>query len=429
MNHISIIGLGYVGLPLALQFARSGITVTGLDIDDAKVTTLQQGRSYIRHVPAEDVAAQVNAGRLRASTDFTEAAAQDALIICVPTPLKGDREPDLSYVLETGRTLAPHLRSGMLVVLESTTYPGTTEDELRAVLEEGSGLRAGRDFHLAYSPEREDPGNPDSVVADIPKVIGGYTPECLNQARALYSRAIRTLVPVSSCRAAEAVKLLENIFRAVNIALVNELKTVYSAMDVNVWEVIEAAKTKPFGYMAFQPGPGLGGHCIPIDPFYLAWKARQCGETTRFIELAGEVNAAMPAKVVDAVASALEAAGKQLSGSRVLLLGLAYKANVDDVRESPSFALWDLLEACGAQVAYHDPHVPVVPQTRDHAGRAGVSGVDLSSDTVGGFDCVLIATGHAAVDYTGLANAASLIVDTRNAMATVTTSRAELVKA
>ena len=429
MNHISIIGLGYVGLPLALQFARSGITVTGLDIDDAKVTTLQQGRSYIRHVPAEDVAAQVNAGRLRASTDFTEAAAQDALIICVPTPLKGDREPDLSYVLETGRTLAPHLRSGMLVVLESTTYPGTTEDELRAVLEEGSGLRAGRDFHLAYSPEREDPGNPDSVVADIPKVIGGYTPECLNQARALYSRAIRTLVPVSSCRAAEAVKLLENIFRAVNIALVNELKTVYSAMDVNVWEVIEAAKTKPFGYMAFQPGPGLGGHCIPIDPFYLAWKARQCGETTRFIELAGEVNAAMPAKVVDAVASALETAGKQLSGSRVLLLGLAYKANVDDVRESPSFALWDLLEARGAQVAYHDPHVPVVPQTRDHAGRAGVSGVDLSSDTVGGFDCVLIATGHAAVDYTGLANAASLIVDTRNAMATVTTSRAELVKA
>jgi len=290
-------------------------------------------------------------------------------------------------------------------------------------------LRAGRDFHLAYSPEREDPGNPDSVVADIPKVIGGYTPECLNQARALYSRAIRTLVPVSSCRAAEAVKLLENIFRAVNIALVNELKTVYSAMDVNVWEVIEAAKTKPFGYMAFQPGPGLGGHCIPIDPFYLAWKARQCGETTRFIELAGEVNAAMPAKVVDAVASALETAGKQLSGSRVLLLGLAYKANVDDVRESPSFALWDLLEARGAQVAYHDPHVPVVPQTRDHAGRAGVSGVDLSSDTVGGFDCVLIATGHAAVDYTGLANAASLIVDTRNAMATVTTSRAELVKA
>jgi len=429
MNHISIIGLGYVGLPLALQFARSGITVTGLDIDDAKVTTLQQGRSYIRHVPAEDVAAQVNAGRLRASTDFTEAAAQDALIICVPTPLKGDREPDLSYVLETGRTLAPHLRSGMLVVLESTTYPGTTEDELRAVLEEGSGLRAGRDFHLAYSPEREDPGNPDSVVADIPKVIGGYTPECLNQARALYSRAIRTLVPVSSCRAAEAVKLLENIFRAVNIALVNELKTVYSAMDVNVWEVIEAAKTKPFGYMAFQPGPGLGGHCIPIDPFYLAWKARQCGETTRFIELAGEVNAAMPAKVVDAVASALEAAGKQLSGSRVLLLGLAYKANVDDVRESPSFALWDLLEARGAQVAYHDPHVPVVPQTRDHAGRSGVSGVDLSPDTVGGFDCVLIATGHAAVDYTGLANAASLIVDTRNAMATVTTSRAELVKA
>ena len=429
MNHISIIGLGYVGLPLALQFARSGITVTGLDIDDAKVTTLQQGRSYIRHVPAEDVAAQVNAGRLRAATDFTEAAAQDALIICVPTPLKGDREPDLSYVLETGRTLAPHLRSGMLVVLESTTYPGTTEDELRAVLEEGSGLRAGRDFHLAYSPEREDPGNPDSVVADIPKVIGGYTPECLNQARALYSRAIRTLVPVSSCRAAEAVKLLENIFRAVNIALVNELKTVYSAMDVNVWEVIEAAKTKPFGYMAFQPGPGLGGHCIPIDPFYLAWKARQCGETTRFIELAGEVNAAMPAKVVDAVASALEAVGKQLSGSRVLLLGLAYKANVDDVRESPSFALWDLLEARGAQVAYHDPHVPVVPQTRDHAGRAGVSGVNLSSETVGGFDCVLIATGHAAVDYTGLANAASLIVDTRNAMATVTTSRAELVKA
>lgn len=429
MNQIAIIGLGYVGLPLALQFARSGVTVTGLDIDEAKVTALQQGQSYIRHLPADSVAAQVDAGKFRASTDFSVAAEQDALIICVPTPLKDDREPDLSYVLGTGRALAPHMRSGMLVVLESTTYPGTTEDELRAVLEEGSGLCAGEDFHLAYSPEREDPGNPKSVVADIPKIVGGYTPECLKKARDLYGRAIRKLVPVSSCRAAEAVKLLENIFRAVNIALVNELKTVYGAMGIDVWEVIEAAKTKPFGYMPFQPGPGLGGHCIPIDPFYLAWKARQCGQETRFIELAGEINSAMPAQVVDSVEEALGTFGKNIATSRVLLLGLAYKANIDDVRESPSFALWDLLEARGAEVAYHDPHVPEVPSTRDHAQRAAIAGVDLNTETVAAFDCVLIATNHAAVDYNALAETALMIVDTRNAMESVVAPKATVVKA
>ncbi|HEX9046251.1 MAG TPA: nucleotide sugar dehydrogenase, partial [Verrucomicrobiae bacterium] len=334
---IAIVGLGYVGLPLSLQFARSDTQVLGLDIDPAKVESLNAGRSYIKHIESAVLTEQVKAGRFRASTDFSRIQEVEAIIICVPTPLNKNREPDISYITETGRSLAPHLQKGTLVVLESTTYPGTTDEDLRAVLEAGSGLKAGTDFHLAFSPEREDPANPDSKVADIPKVVGGYTPACLDRAKALYGRAIKTIVPVSSCRVAEATKLLENIFRSVNIALVNELKMIYAAMGIDVWEVIAAAKTKPFGFMPFYPGPGLGGHCIPIDPFYLTWKAREYSQNTRFIELAGEINTAMPEHVVHRTAEALNARRKAVNGSRVLIVGLAYKPNVDDERESPSY--------------------------------------------------------------------------------------------
>ena len=414
---IAIVGLGYVGLPLCLQFAANGVAVLGLDIDQAKTDAINAGRSYIRHIEATRIAALVQAGSFSASTDFARVREVSAVLICVPTPLKGDREPDLSYVLKTGEAIAPHLQRGTLVVLESTTYPGTTEDELRAVLEAGSGLRAGVDFHLAYSPEREDPGNPASRVAEIPKVVGGYTPACLAAALALYGRVIRTLVPVANCRTAEATKLLENIFRSVNIALVNELKGVYGAMDIDIWEVIAAAKTKPFGFMPFYPGPGLGGHCIPIDPFYLTWKAREFGQETRFVELAGEVNTGMPQRVVARVDAALQAHGKLLRGSRVLVLGLAYKAEVDDDRESPSYRLMDLLDEAGATVAYHDSYVPVIRPSRRHAHWAGTQSVAWDAATIGGFDVVLIATMHAAVNRSELATWANLIVDTRNAMA------------
>src|SRR5213593_1506606 len=307
---IAIVGLGYVGLPLSLQFAGSGVEVLGLDIDPVKVDSLNQGRSYIKHIQSKTIQTRLTAKTFSASTDFKKIRTVEAVIICVPTPLNKNREPDISYIIKTGDAIAPHLRKGVLVVLESTTYPGTTDEDLRAVLEAGSGMKAGKDFHLAFSPEREDPGNPDSRVALIPKVVGGYTAACRDKAIAVYSRAIQTIVPVSSCRAAEATKLLENIFRGVNIALVNELKIVYSAMGIDVWEVINAAKTKPFGFMAFYPGPGLGGHCIPIDPFYLTWKAREFGQSTRFIELAGEVNTAMPDYVVNRVGEALNSQRK-----------------------------------------------------------------------------------------------------------------------
>jgi UDP-N-acetyl-D-glucosamine dehydrogenase len=414
--NIAIVGLGYVGLPLCLQFARSGARVVGLDIDDKKVVACNAGRTYIRHITSESIQEQLAAGRFTATTDFARVKAVDAVIICVPTPLNKNREPDISYILDTGRALAPHLHRGILVVLESTTYPGTTDEDLRAVLEAGSGLKAGTDFHLAFSPEREDPGNPDSKVATIPKVVGGYTPACLEKAKALYSLAIQTIVPVSSCRAAESTKLLENIFRSVNIALVNELKVVYAAMGIDIWEVINAAKTKPFGYMAFYPGPGLGGHCIPIDPFYLTWKAREYGQNTRFIELAGEINTHMPEHVINRVAETLNGVKKPLNGSRVLILGLSYKANVDDDRESPSYHLLEMLKQRGAEVAYHDPYVPVIKLTREHPQWAGVKSVDWNQATVAGFDLVLISTAHANVNYAELADWAKLIVDTRNAM-------------
>ncbi len=456
--NIAIIGLGYVGLPLCLQFARSGVRVLGLDTDEEKVRALNAGRSYIKHISAGEIKRLVKAGKFSASKDLSAIKKVEAILICVPTPLKKNRAPDLSYVLKTGAALAPHLQRGQLVVLESTTYPGTTEDELRAVLERGSGLKAGKDFHLAYSPEREDPGNPNSKVAQIPKVIGGYTPACLAAAMKVYSRAIRTLIPVANCRTAEAAKLLENVFRGVNIALVNELKGVYDAMDIDIWEVIAAATTKPFGFMPFYPGPGLGGHCIPIDPFYLAWKARQVGQETRFVELAGEINTAMPQRVVARVAAALAArknnvlpnfrrqkvakdlggplptknrqhSEKSLRGARVLVLGLAYKANVDDDRESPSYVLMDLLQARGAQVSYFDPHVPVIKPTREHPHWAGTKSVKWNRRMIAGFDLVLISTAHDAVNYRQLAAWARLIVDTRNVMAGIKGAEGKVWKA
>jgi UDP-N-acetyl-D-glucosamine dehydrogenase len=335
----------------------------------------------------------------------------------VPTPLTKNREPDISFILNTGRAIAPHLRKGTLVVLESTTYPTTTDEDLRAVLEEASGMKAGTDFHLAFSPEREDPANEQSKVKLIPKVVGGYTPACLDRAMALYGKAIDTLVPVSSCRVAEATKLLENIFRSVNIALVNELKLVYAAMGIDIWEVIEAAKTKPFGFMPFYPGPGLGGHCIPIDPFYLTWKAREYGKHTRFIELAGEINTGMPEHVVHRVADALNAQSKAIKGSRILILGLAYKPNVDDERESPSYVLMNLLTERGAEVAYYDPYVPVIKPTREHSQFAGRRSIEWNRSTIENFDVVLIATNHSSVNYRELGAWAQCIVDTRNAMA------------
>src|SRR5579863_5030342 len=426
---IAIVGLGYVGLPLSLQFARSDTSVLGLDIDKAKVKSLNSGRSYIKHIESSAIGEAVKAGLFSASTDFSRVKETEAVIICVPTPLNKNREPDISYIINTGKALAPHLRKGTLVVLESTTYPGTTDEDLRAVLEEGSGLKAGVDFHLAFSPEREDPGNPQSKVQSIPKVVGGYTPACLERAKALYGRAIGTIVPVSSCRVAEATKLLENIFRSVNIALVNELKLVYGAMGIDVWEVIGAAKTKPFGFMPFYPGPGLGGHCIPIDPFYLTWKAREYGQNTRFIELAGEINTAMPEYVINRTAEALNAQRKPVNGSCVLVVGLAYKPDVDDDRESPSYVLMDLLGERGADVSYYDPYVSVIPKTREHPHWAGTRSVAWNRETVSSFDAVIIATHHQAINYEELAEWAPCIVDTRNAMAGIKTKDGQVWKA
>jgi UDP-N-acetyl-D-glucosamine dehydrogenase len=426
---IAVIGLGYVGLPLSFQFARSGVQVLGLDIDTAKVDALNEGKSYIKHIPPEAVAEVVQSGAFSASTDFSRIRDVTSVIICVPTPLNKNREPDISYIVDTGKNIAPHLQKGMLVVLESTTYPGTTDEDLRQVLENGSGLKAGKDFHLAFSPEREDPGNPNSQVATIPKVVGGYTAACLEKAVALYSKAVKTLVPVSSCRVAEAAKLLENTFRGVNIALVNELKVVYTAMGIDVWEVINAAKTKPFGFMPFYPGPGLGGHCIPIDPFYLTWKAREFGQNTRFIELAGEINTGMPAYVIHRVADALNDRQKAVKGSSILILGLAYKPNVDDERESPSYTLMEMLDSRGAKVGYYDPYVPVIKPTREHAHWAGTKSIEWNRQSVAAFDLVLISTNHASVNYQELAAWADCIVDTRNAMQGIAMRPGQLWKA
>ncbi len=413
---IGVVGLGYVGLPLALTAAKAGFKVLGFDINASHVTRLNGGESYIRHISSERVAEAVANKHLEATGDFTRLNEPDAILICVPTPLTKHREPDLSYVETTARAIARRLRDGQLIVLESTTYPGTTDEVLKPIFE-ANGMRSGQHFFLAYSPEREDPGNPDFGTSTIPKVVGGDGPEALVLADALYSQLVVRTVSVSSTATAEAVKLTENIFRAVNIALVNELKVVYAAMGVDVWEVIEAARTKPFGFMPFYPGPGLGGHCIPIDPFYLTWKAREYDITTRFIELAGQVNTQMPYYVIERLVEAVDRSGKPFSRSRILILGAAYKKNVDDMRESPSLKLIELIETRGANVDYHDPHIPELPSTRKHVALAGRRSVCLTPENVSGYDAVLIATDHDAVDYRFVVNHAKLVVDTRNACA------------
>ena len=412
---IGIIGLGYVGIPLALAATSAGFEVLGFDIDETRVEELNKGHTSIRHILDAPIAEAIAKGLFTATNDFGRLSEPDSLIICVPTPLNRYREPDLSFVVGTADAIALRLRKGQLIVLESTTYPGTTDEVIRPILEE-TGLRSGSDFYLAFSPEREDPGNADFGTASIPKVVGGDGEAAVALANALYGSLVVKTVPVSSTRAAEAVKLTENIFRSVNIALVNELKVVFDAMGIDVWEVIDAAKTKPFGFMPFYPGPGLGGHCIPIDPFYLSWKAREYDIRTRFIELAGEINSAMPRLVIDRLAAALDQRQRRgLNGSRILVVGAAYKKNVDDMRESPSLRLIEMLRERGAAVDYHDPHIPLLPKTREHASLAGWRSVELSPTNVASYDAVLIATDHDAVDYVRLVEAGRLIVDTRNA--------------
>jgi len=409
---IGIIGLGYVGLPLALAYAEKNFPVTGFDVDSVKTDALMRGESYIGHIASTRVVAAVKSGFLKASSRFDGLKDQDAIMICVPTPLTPQREPDMSYIVNTAREIKTRLRRRQIVILESTTYPGTTDGILREILEE-SGLKCGPDFLLAFSPEREDPGNPDSSVGRIPKVVGGVDADSGDLAQALYDAVVAKTVRVSSARTAEAVKLTENIFRAVNIALVNELKIVYDRMGIDVWEVIDAAATKPFGFMRFNPGPGWGGHCIPLDPFYLSWKSREYGIVPKFIELAGEINTDMPEWVVNKLASALNQARKPVHGSRILILGLAYKKDVADTRESPSLEIMTMLENMGALIAYHDPHVPEVPMTRHSPGRAGMRSVQLTPQTVATYDAVLVVTDHTQVDYAMVANHAKLVVDSR----------------
>jgi UDP-N-acetyl-D-glucosamine dehydrogenase len=426
---IGIIGLGYVGIPLALTACKAGFPVIGFDIDAPRVAQINRGESFIKHIPTTAINDAVKDGRFIATTDFDRLKDVDAIIIAVPTPLSKQREPDLSYVESTAEAIAPRLRKGHLVVLESTTWPGTTDEVMRPRLEK-TGLKSGVDFFLAFSPEREDPGNESFSTSTIPKVVGGDGEAALKLAIAVYDALVVRTVPVSSAATAEAVKLTENIFRAVNIALVNELKVIYGKMGIDVWEVIDAAKTKPFGFMPFYPGPGLGGHCIPIDPFYLTWKAREFDVTTRFIELAGQINTGMPHYVVDRVAEALDrSAGKGLSRAKVLVMGIAYKKNIDDMRESPSLRLIEILEQRGATTDYHDPHVSVIPRTREHATLTGRKSVTLCDPSVAAYDVVLIATDHDAVDYKALVKAAKLVVDTRNACAKAGTTGGNVVKA
>src|SRR4051812_25625702 len=409
-----VVGLGYVGLPLAVEFARTGLTCTGIDLDARKIAAIGRGESYIPDVPSSDVSSLVAAGRLTATADFSVVAELDTINICVPTPLRKTKDPDMSFIVSAVEAIAKHLRPGTLVVLESTTYPGTTEEVVQPLLE-ATGLRAGVDFFLAFSPERVDPGNGKYTTRNVPKVVGGTTPVCAELARALYSTAIDTVIPVSSPRVAEMVKLLENTFRAVNIGLVNEIALMCDKLGIDVWEVVDAARTKPFGFMPFYPGPGLGGHCIPIDPFYLSWKAKQSGFEPRFIELAGHVNASMPHFVVDKIATALNVQGKPLNGSRVLIVGIAYKRDIDDMRESPALDVMGLLHERGARLSYVDPFVPTL------AGRAWKGGYDLESAALdsaalASLDCVAILTDHRSIDFEALVAAAPLVVDTRNAV-------------
>ncbi len=408
---VGVIGLGYVGLPLVIEFAKAGYPVTGFDIDPKKIEILKQGKSYIKHIDSARVA-QCGPS-FTPTSDFSKLADMDGIVICVPTPLNKYREPDMSYVFNTAESVAKYLRKGQLVSLESTTYPGTTDEDMRAILER-NGLRAGTDFHLAFSPEREDPNNKDFSTSTIPKVVGGYTPACLEVAKALYDSIVVRTVPVSSTRAAEATKLLENIYRAVNIAMVNELKMLFDRMGIDVWEVIEAAKTKPFGFQAFYPGPGLGGHCIPIDPFYLTWKAREYEFATRFIELAGEINTHMPHYVVQKTVDTLNQKGLSIKGAKVLILGIAYKKNVDDMRESPSFKLLELFKEKGAVVDYNDPHIPKIPKLRHYS--FDMNSVPLTGENLSRYDAVVVATDHSDYDYQLIRSHAKLVIDTRNAM-------------
>jgi UDP-N-acetyl-D-glucosamine dehydrogenase len=423
---IGIIGLGYVGLPLARAFTDKGYTVLGFDTDVAKVERLRAGASYIGHIP-DDVVRQMRDRRFEPTNDFLRLAEPDVVIICVPTPLTEAREPDLSYVIKSAQAIAARLRTGQLVILESTTYPGTTRQVVLPILE-AKGLRAGADFFLAFSPEREDPGNPDFSAPKIPKVVGGLDPQSLELAATLYGQVMAQIVPVSSPEVAEACKILENTYRAVNIALVNELKMLYERMGIDVWEVIAAAKTKPFGFQAFYPGPGLGGHCIPIDPFYLTWVARKYGTSTRFIELAGEINTAMPAYVVSRVADALNGRSKAVNGSKIALLGMAYKKDVDDSRESPGLELMDLLLKKGAVVSYHDPHIAKLPPTR-HYPHLRMASSELTADYLESQDCVVIVTDHSAYDWAWIVERSQLIVDTRNATRNVIVGHNKVVSA
>ena len=414
---IGVIGLGYVGLPLAEAIVAAGFQTLGIEIDAEKIEALNNKSSYIKQIPDDTIAGMVDSGQFEATSDFSRAAECDLLLICVPTPLTKYREPDLSFVESTCKVIAPHLRQGQLVVLESTTYPGTTREVIQPILEAGSGLEIGSDLFLAYSPEREDPGNPAHSTSTIPKVVGADDDGSRALATTFYGKIVVKVIPVSTSAAAEATKLTENIFRAVNIALVNELKVIYEAMGVDVWEVLDAAKSKPFGFMPFYPGPGLGGHCIPIDPFYLTWKARDFGLNTRFIELAGEINAAMPKHVVTRLSETLDRQLKKpLNGSRVLVLGIAYKKNVDDMRESPALRIIEMLQERQADVVYHDPHIPVIPETREHAELAGMTSVPLTPDTLREIDVALIVTDHDDVDYGLLSASEILVIDTRNAI-------------
>ena len=424
---VGIVGLGYVGLPLVLSFGRTEIKIIGFDIDPGKIEKLQAGTSYIRHVQSSHIKELTETGKFEATTSFDLIPDCDAIILCVPTPLNSNREPDMSYVKGTAVSIGAHLRQGQLVALESTTYPGTTSGTLKSILEEHSGLKAGTDFFLAYSPEREDPGNAKFATTAIPKVLGGICEASRQIGEKIYSLAIDKIITVSSCEVAETTKLLENIFRSVNIALINELKVLCLEMEIDIWEVIDAASTKPFGFMPFYPGPGLGGHCIPIDPFYLTWKAREFGLSTRFIELAGEINTGMPRFVIERVAEALNEQSKPLNGSKILVLGIAYKKNVDDQRESPSIELIELLQERKADVSYHDPYVAQTHKMRKHDLK--MKSVELTDEALAEADAVLIATDHSCIDYNRVCEHANLIIDTRNATAEFEGSRSHIFKA
>ena len=424
--YVGIVGLGYVGLPLAREFCKGGAKVLGFDVNSKAVATINRGRSPIKHIPHATMSEMIRSGQFEATEDMRQLSKPDAILICVPTPLTKNREPDLQYVETTCHTIARYLRKGQLVVLESTTYPGTTREVMLPILEQ-SGLKVEKDFFLAYSPEREDPGNKSFRTSTIPKVIGGYGKESLRRALQVYRCAIETLVPVDNCEVAEAAKILENTYRCINIALVNELKMPFDRMGIDVWEVIRAAGTKPFGFSAFYPGPGLGGHCIPIDPFYLTWKARQYAMPTRFIELAGEINTSMPEYVIQRTADALNEHRKSLKGSRVLVLGLAYKPDIDDVRESPSLELIEMLKEKGAKVDYNDPYIPQTHKQREYDLR--MKSKPLTAKTLASYDAVLIATNHSDYDYAWIVKHARLVVDTRNATASVRSGRSKIVKA